>query len=316
MTQLKTYQFICGLFPPIVSQSIRSKIFPMDRARMLALNFSKTSITGSTFYGNTSDDHSYRFSVHGFFDWRNIIIAHNYTKSYNGDIIEVGANVGTETISYCDLIAPKWKVHAFEPLPDNILALNELAKNLKNLTVYPKAISSKNSIMHFEIPPKHASGIGKIVNIDNNEILNNTFEVETLALDSYLDIFKDVCLISIDTEGHEPFVLEGSEAVINKFRPAVIIEVSPKLLKKYANTSPEKIHQFFTDKEYLCFTIDRWSLKRIADIDLHSNKSQNWLCIPKAKQQIIRSIRQDLFLRAMVPWYFLKSLNSSRPINR
>ena len=315
MGQLKSYQFICGLFPPILSQAIRGKIFPLEKARKLELDFSRISITGSTFHGNTSDDHSYRFSVHGFFDWRNIIIANSYTKYYKGDIIEVGANVGTETISYCDIISPKWKVHAFEPLPDNILSLNVLVKNLKNLIVYPKAISNKTSIMHFEIPPKHASGIGKIVNIDNNEIPNNTFEVETLPLDSYLDIFQDVCLISIDTEGHEPFVLEGSKKVINKFRPAVIIEVSPKLLKKYANSSPENIHQFFTDENYLCFTIDRFSLKSIVEINSNSNKSHNWLCIPKEKQHIIKSIKQDLFLRALVPWYFLKSLKSSRPIN-
>lgn len=311
MSQLKLYQYMCGIFPPILSQAIRGKIFPLKKAQRLKLDFSKISITGSTFFGNTADDHSYRFSVHGYFDWRNIIIAHSFTKKYKGDIIEVGANVGTETISYCDLISPKWKVHAFEPLPDNIISLNELAENMKNLTVYPKAISNERATMHFQIPPKHESGIGKIVNIDNKNIPNNTFEVETLPLDSYLDVFKQVCLISIDTEGHEPYVLNGSNEVISKFRPAVIIEVSPKLLKRYANSSPEKIFQYFGDKNYLCFNIGRLGLKEVREIGSHSNKAQNWICIPKEKQQIIKSIDRNLFLRAIIPWYFLKSLKLS-----
>lgn len=315
MNHLKAYRIICGLFPPILSQVIRSRVFPLKKARKQKLDFSIKSITGSTFKGNTSDDHSYRFAVHGYFDWRNIIIAHNYVKKYPGDIIEVGANVGTETISYCDLISPKWKVHAFEPLPDNIASLNELALNMENLIVYPKAISNKIAIMNFQIPPKHESGIGKIVNYGTNGISNNTFEVETLPLDSYLNILKNVSLISIDTEGHEPFVIEGSNEVINKFRPAVIIEVSPKLLKKYADSSHENIDRFFTEKGYLCYRIDRFNLKAIRDIHPYPNKSQNWLCIPKEKQQIIKSIKNDLFVRAIFPWYLLKSLKTAENLN-
>lgn len=315
MLRLKLYQFICGLFPPILSQSIRGRIFPIKKAQELKLEFSKTSITGSIFKGNTSDDHSYRFSIHGFFDWRNIIIAHSYTRLHRGDIIEVGANVGTETISYCDLITPKWKVHAFEPLPENLISLNQLALKMKNLIVYSKAISNKLAKMHFEIPPKHESGIGKIINIDSDEVRDNTFEIETLPLDSYLNSFKEVCLISIDTEGHEPFVLDGSTQIIKKFRPAVIIEVSPRLLKKYANSSPGQIQHFFKKKDYSCYSINRLNLKELNDKNLSSGKSQNWFCVPKEKQQIVMSIKQSLFLRAIIPWYFLKPLKSSRFVN-
>ena len=308
MAHLKTYQIICGIFPPIFSQKIREKIFPLEKARSLKLDFSKTSITGSRFMGNTSDDHSYRFAVHGFFDWRNIIIAHIYSKYFKGDIVEVGANVGTETISYCDLISPKWKVHAFEPLPENISSLHILAQSIKNIIVYPKAISNKSDIMHFQIPPKHESGIGKIVDYANIEIPTETFKVETATLNSYIDKFENLCLISIDTEGHEPFVLDGASDVLDKFRPAVIIEVSPKLLRKYADSSPEKILKFFRNRNYLCLSINRYDLNPIGEESLHSTKSQNWFCIPSEKQRIIKELRRTLFLRAFVPWYFLRSL--------
>src|SRR5690554_2477934 len=157
MNKIKLYQVICGVFPPILSQSIRDKIFPLKKARALALEFSKTSITGSKFYGNTADDHSYRFAIHGFFDWRNIIIANRYVKRYGGDIIEIGANVGTETVSYCDLVTLTGKVHAFEPLPNNIQTLNKLSEQLENLIIYPKAISNTQATVKFLIPPPHES---------------------------------------------------------------------------------------------------------------------------------------------------------------
>lgn len=312
MVYLRLCQVICSAFPPIISQSIRNRIFPLKKARELGIDFYKTSITGSIFYGNTSDDHSYRFLIHGFFDWRNIIIANRLIKYDEGDIIEIGANVGTETISYCDLASPKWKVHAFEPLPENVLSLENLSQNLQNLIVYPKAISNENAVVHFQLPPKHQSGIGKIVdeNISGQLEENKLIEVNALPLNSYVDTFKKVSLISIDTEGHEPYVLNGSEEIIKKFRPAVIIEVSPKLLRKFANSSTLEIYKFFISKNYSCYIINRLSLEKVKDDSMFSTSAQNWLCVPDEKEKVITAIKKDLKVRALVPWYFLKSLKN------
>ena len=311
MKNLKYYQSICILFPPILSQSIRNFLFPITKARNLKLDFSKKSITGSVFHGNTLDDHSYRFAIHGFFDWRNIIIANRCIKESLGDIVEVGANVGTETISYCDLVASKAKVHAFEPLPDNIIALTELSEQLNNLIVYPKAISNKVATVHFQLPPIHESGIGKIIKNEPVQDGTDSLMVETLPLDFYIEDFKNVCLISVDTEGHEPLVLEGAYNVISRFRPAVIIEVSPKLLRKYSNSKPQDILQYFIELDYSCFIIGRATLRGVDKFCLDTKKAQNWLCIPSEKADISKKINNDLFIRAFVPWYFLKSIITS-----
>lgn len=312
MVKLRFYQLICGIFPPILSQSIRNIIFPFNRARKLSMNFSKSAITGSKFYGNTSDDHSYRFAIHGFFDWRNIIIANRYVNEHPGDIIEIGANVGTETISYCDLAASKGKVHAFEPLPENILALNVLSEQIENLMVYSNAISNKAATVLFQIPPLHESGIGKIIERQQAEESMGSLTIQALPLDSFIDNFKNVCLISIDTEGHEPFVLEGAQKVINRFRPAVIIEVSPKLLRKYANSNSQDILHYFSEFDYYCFIIERSTLKKVHASDLDNKKSQNWFCIPSEKVNISKKIKKDILIRAFVPWCFLKSLKQKR----
>ncbi len=308
MDKLKLYSSICSLFPPIISQSIRNRIFPLAKARKLQIDFSKASITGSIYYGNTLDDHSYRFAIHGFFDWRNIIIAKRYSEYFKGDIIEIGANVGTETISYCDIASSKWKVHAFEPLPENLQELEILRKSMGNLVLYPYAVSNKIAKVNFQTPPLHESGIGKIIHTDNDEIIKETLLVESLPLDSYINDLDAISLISIDVEGHEHFVLEGAKEIFKKFKPAVIIEVSPKLLERYSKASSNEILSFFNDLDYSCFTIGRYTLDNVNINSLQMRKSVNWFCLPKENKEIVSSIKKDLKLRAFVPWYLLKSL--------
>ncbi|WP_271393007.1 FkbM family methyltransferase [Aequorivita sinensis] len=311
MKRLRIYQIICAIFPPIISQSIRNIIFPLPKARKLGIEFSKTSITGSKFHGTTSDDHSYRFAIHGFFDWRNIIIANKYVKEYRGDIIEIGANVGTETISYCDLVAQTGQVHAFEPLLDNVQALNKLSKYLENLVIYPKAVSNKTQIVEFQVPPPHESGIGKIISKSNSQKVSESLMIQSITLDSLINNFKRISFVSIDTEGHEPFVLEGAHKVLSEFRPSVIIEISPKLLRKYSESSSEDIHDYFRKLDYQCYIIDRSSIRTIDKINVGINKSQNWFCVPSENSHIVDKISKDLLIRAYVPWYLLKSLKYS-----
>lgn len=155
MNQLRLTRIICSFFPPIISQKIRSFLFPRKLAIDLKITFSKKSITGSVFTGNTLDFHSYPFSIHGFFDWRNVIIANSFfEKNSGGDIIEIGANIGTETLSFCDILKKgKGTVHAFEPLPENIKALDLLDNKFNNLKLYKYAISSEEKIVNFQSPP-------------------------------------------------------------------------------------------------------------------------------------------------------------------
>src|SRR5690606_19085605 len=110
--------------PPIGSQKVRNLIIKISEGESLNLDFKTKSFTGSYFYGNTSDFHAFKFSVHGYFDWRNIIISNEVLKKYKGHIVEVGANIGTETISFSD-VARKFgmKVFAYEPLPINYTIL-------------------------------------------------------------------------------------------------------------------------------------------------------------------------------------------------
>lgn len=305
--RLKIAEVICGLFPPIISQKLRTYIYPRNLSIKEKKEFTKKSITGSFLHGNTMDFHAYPFAVHGFSDWRNVIAAHSWLKGQTGDIIEVGANVGTETVSFCDILLGKGKVHAFEPLPQNLFFLEKLKPLGDNLVVYPYAVSNEENEVKFEIPSVTKSGMGKIImgEADGGKELMTT---RTVPLDGLRKDFNEVKLIAIDTEGHEPFVLEGSAKLIDEHRPAVIIEVDAGLLKTYANASVQDIYDFFSQRDYQCYRFNRFSLTPIKDELADPHTGANWICMPAEKQAEQRSMKRAIQLRSFIPWYLLGKL--------
>ena len=161
------------------------------------------------------------------------------------------------------------------------------------------------------MPPLTSSGTGKII-IHNNENEDDIIKVKTSRLDDFVDSFNNVKLISIDTEGHEPFVLEGSKEVIVKNRPVIIIEVSPKLLRKFANSTPQHIYYFFEELKYCVHRINKFSFSNITESDCQSNQASNWLCIPEELKEISLRIKRNLFIRTLLPWYILKTLPNKK----
>jgi len=309
--RIKFTQIVCSIFPPSVSQRLRELIYPRVLGIKRKVDFSRKSITGSEFASNTEDFHGYPFLFHGFFDWRNVIIANSIFKKNKGDIIEIGANIGTETISFCDITKRKGKVHAFEPFPKNFNHLKKLLQNSENLILYQQAISDIKSTLSFKVPPLTLSGTGKIVS-ETKTNDNQIIKVDAFPLDTLIGKFNTVKLIAIDTEGHEPHVLNGSEETISKHRPAVIIEVSPKLIAEYSNSDPRFISDFFKNKNYSLFKINRFSISKITERDLISRKASNWVCIPIENNKLKSRIYIDLILRSILPWYLLKTLPNKK----
>lgn len=300
---------ICPWLPIAISQKFRDAIFPLSEGQRLNKTFRRPSITGSYFTGSTADYHSYRFSVHGFFEWRNIVIAHFFTSRHAAaDIVEVGANVGTETVSYCDLVQGKGYVHAFEPLPSNIEELQSKFTAQPRLKLYHNAVSDREMTVKFQIPPKESSGTGKIVN-DETPSKYGDIEVQAAPLDHFVDKFGPVRFVSIDTEGHEPFVLRGAVELLKKFRPAVVVEVSPKLLKRYADATNRDIFDFFEGLGYACFAIETFAIKPVDDAFLNMTSQRNWICVPRESVGEISALQRELQKRLFIPWFLLPKFN-------
>ena len=299
MTKLKITRFICSLFPPAISQKIRDALLSIKTAEKLATPFQRSAFTGGKFTGNTNDFHAYKFYVHGYFDWRNVVLCRKILSFKPGDIIEVGANIGTETVSFAD-INKTAQVHAFEPLRDNFESLVKLKldNDYQNLQLYDVLVSNETGTASFKIPGVNKSGSGHITSSSDDK----TEDFELVTLDHQLAHIKSCSSLVIDVEGFEYQVIKGGESIIDKYRPYMIIEVNAKYLKERANITVSFLHDELSKMGYEMFYIEKLGLSRVQVDDFLVKTNKNWICIPKESLTVKSKLSRTIFWNAFNPF--------------
>lgn len=276
--------------PPIVAQSVRDLIYPIAVAYRDDSEFIIRAQTGSWFKNRTSDFYGYTFSVHGYKDWRLWAIA--LALCSTGDtIVEIGANIGTETVGFSDIVGISGKVFAFEPLPSNIDALKQtlcLAR-YQNVTIFPFAVGDECKRVTFALPPTTCSGVGHIVGKGENP--ESTINVECVTVDSLSDRLGRISMISIDAEGADLMVLRGAKACIMKDKPNIVIEANPRFLENSGFNVSDLYHEI-KELGYNIFEISRLGLSQVSLGSFDGYR--NWLCTQTrdAKKRVERYIRR------------------------
>jgi FkbM family methyltransferase len=122
----------------------------------------------------------------------------------DGIIVDIGGNVGMFSI-YCSLFGAK-EIHAFEPEDENrhIFEQNVEANHIKNITIYPFAVSDKSE--KFEI--YKAQAVTK--RTDYCEPIDVPRQmVEAFGINSILAGIDEVAILKIDCEGGEYPIFKG-----------------------------------------------------------------------------------------------------------
>lgn len=135
--------------------------------------------------------------------------------------LDVGANVGHYTAQLSECVGPSGRVIAFEPIPATmaLLASNVEAFPTRNVTLINAAASDHMGTAAM-ILPKFDTGL---VNYYRAAIApTGDYSVLTLPIDSLQ--LPRVSLIKVDAEGHDLAVLRGAQALIERDRPALIVE--------------------------------------------------------------------------------------------
>ena len=138
--------------------------------------------------------------------------------------IDMGAYIGTHTLSLVDAVGPKGKVYTFEPQP---WAYNGILKTLekngiKNTKVYNVGLSSKKDTLRFCSDSSGSSSICK-ERRPSKKVWAEIYNIPVITLDS-LNI-KNISVMKIDVEGHELEALQGAKKTIIKSKPVIILEV-------------------------------------------------------------------------------------------
>lgn len=164
--------------------------------------------------------------------------------------LDVGANHGEYAIRLGKLAD---RCVAFEPNPALVTLIRDRvsAAGASNVTVEGCALSDQDGEVVFRIPVIDGVEAGALATIEADNRLDGA-EVRSYAVPCRrLDSFDlgTVGFMKIDAEGHETSILEGARALIERDRPAVMIEVE----ERHKAGSVDHVRRFFTDRGYRGF---------------------------------------------------------------
>jgi FkbM family methyltransferase len=157
-----------------------------------------------------------------------------------GDVaVDIGANIGSHALHLARCVGPSGRVFAFEPttfayqkLLANIAMNPDLAARItpeQIMLVDPRARELAPHLYSSwpltATAQLHAQHLGRLM---------DTAGARAISLDEYLESAQvpSVALIKIDVDGHECSVLRGAVGTISRFRPVIVMEVAPYVLRE------------------------------------------------------------------------------------
>ncbi len=146
-------------------------------------------------------------------------------------VLDVGANIGGQTIPLARRVGPGGRVYAFEPLKKNY---RELVKNLELnaiQNVVPLRFAAGENRAIIEMTPSRGKGA-------INQAGRGSNRAEMRPLDDFG--FSGVSFIKIDAGGAELSVLRGAKQTIRRCRPVLLIEI-PGYARFWTQTTERKV---------------------------------------------------------------------------
>jgi FkbM family methyltransferase len=175
--------------------------------------------------------------------WDYELMANLYmTASRGGSFLEVGANIGSDTLLASDFFKD---VYAFEPVAAH---LDMLRKNIElnqvtNIQVFPFAVADASGTTRIYLGTQNNSGSSSLA--PNHPGMEQQYQdVKVVSLDTALpESVRDVTFMHIDTEGHDIKVLQGAKRFITRQqnRPWIRIEFQPRTLSLHGSNVAELV---------------------------------------------------------------------------
>ena len=192
--------------------------------------------------------------------------------------IDIGGNIGLQSLRMSSCVGPTGKVFAFEPL--NYLQ-EKFKKNIalnraSNVTLFPFALSDQQNELDLTIN-KNQWNQGAF-SLSNKDIGNDKQRVVVKVADEMAEIqlLDKVSLIKIDVEGFEFHVLRGLKQTLQKHKPRIIFEYDSNY---WADTSQKMTdcYEFLNSLNYSIYQISMVGCELISNAD--NIEGGNLFCI-------------------------------------
>lgn len=295
------------VLPPVVAHVVANRLYPYSLGRAERKPFRIRSVTGSMYAGHTAEYHAHHFALHGYFDWRLSVIAATVCK--RGDVIvEIGANVATETVGFADIVGPEGHVYAFEPFPANIeFSRTALAASARtNVTLIQAAVADHPGTLSFVAPPDDGmTGVGHLATgADAQAPADHVVKVEAVTLDEYFGDRVRARFVAMDVEGAEHVVIAGGREWIARWKPVFALEANAPLAKRGGGSLRallDELHGF----GYEVRSIRRLGLGEPDTSD--GARPGNWLAIPREEHGLLATVDARLRRWGLTPFPALRA---------
>jgi FkbM family methyltransferase len=164
-------------------------------------------------------------------------------------VFDVGGHAG-QFAKIFSALAPDGAVFTFEPASyaRSILQVMAGVKSMDNLYVLPFGLGAQPDQLTLNVPIKKKGNVGYGLSFigDNkgDAARYKSFHTERAyisTIDSMAEVLglKRLDFIKADIEGFEFFMLQGAEKTLQKFRPALLLELSDRVLARHGQTVGE-----------------------------------------------------------------------------
>jgi len=239
----------------------------------------------------------------GSWEWQTLRVFRSLAKT-SRVVLDIGAHTGVYSLLACAVNAHS-KVIAVEPCPvvyrllQRNIMINGFSSRIQPLAL---AASSMKGFSKLYVPAKFLT-MATLRPDGWGGVLGDPIEVPCATVDSICSeiLGESVDLIKMDVEGWEDRVLQGSQEVLAKDSPVLIIECAPEgPLKEVGRILSTFSYRFFSLHDAVPQRIDALAADQI--------KTQQWnvLCVPESKLEVLDK------LAAVTSWR-ISSRGTTRP---
>ncbi len=147
-------------------------------------------------------------------------------------VVDIGANVGVYTKRFSEIVGPKGRAIAFEPVPETFVFLtsNLLSLPLRNITLLNVALSDEPQLVGMVVP-NYDNGLK---NYFRATLTANSSGIQAMAMPlSALSFPHLIKLVKFDVEGPEYRVLQGMVGLLRRDHPILIVETNSDVVFSY-----------------------------------------------------------------------------------
>jgi FkbM family methyltransferase len=190
----------------------------------------------------------------------------------DGDILDIGANIGYTACVFAAVLKPGSKIYAFEPDQISFRLLEETVRR-KNLSAaieaIHQAVGSSDGSLKFWHNERHSAD-HRVVTEQFSSTRTDVARISTVpatTVDTFMKSrnLQNISFIKIDVQGYERAVCEGMKNTLGKFPQAVVcLEYSPDALRELG-FEPSKVLDFFRTRGYHLYVLTREQPQLLAD---------------------------------------------------